>query len=205
MNRLFLAAIAITLAACGHTEKPANAVTLAGGSGPEWHPSSTATASLFTVRLDAKSTVKDAQKKIVSDMCASAVLVWGDLKATDRARAINIAIGDGPVVIDGFLICESDMESFLKLQLDNPKLKAGHGGSADLTWRAGQLFLKRKWSAGEVQLARLSPPPDNVFQKGEVLAALFSCQEPTALMADVLDALSRVPKVFLFGMYPLEG
>lgn len=199
MKRLLL--VCLTLAACAGkpTEAPSTATAT---SSSDWKPSSTTAASMLTITLDSKLTVREALPKLRGDMCFDAMLVWGDLRVPERARAVLVKFDGG--TLDGFVICESQAEEFLKLQLANPRLKAGHGGSSSLTWRQGQLFLRR-WTGAEVQLARLSPPPDNVFQKDEVRAALFYCQDQDALASDVFDALSRVPKVFLFGMFPLRA
>ena len=199
----WLASIALSIVACGGSPPPVEAPT-AAVSTSGWRASSTAERSLLTITVPAGTSVRDALPKLAAGgTCFDPMLVWGDLKAPDDSRPIEIHFDGG--VLAGFLICEHDSEAFLRLQVGNPKLKAGHGGSADLTWRDGQLFLKRRWGAGEAMLERLDPPPDNVFQKGEVLAALFYCKDPNSLAKDVFTALARVPKVFLFGMYPLHN
>ena len=173
---------------------------------PNWHASNTNERSLLTVTLDPRMSMRDAIGKLVNPSCSmGSLLVWGDLQATETARPTVVKFGSSGK-IEGFVICERESETFLKMQLANPRLKAGHGGAADVLWHDGQLFMKRHWGSGaEIPLARLDPPPDNVFQKGEVLAALFNCQDTNSLAADVFEALSRVPKVFLFGMFQLHS
>lgn len=170
-----------------------------------WKASSPSDASELVIRLDANKPWADAPAAIIGDMCPDAVLVWGDLIVDEsvRPRAIAISIGDAKV-LSGFLICNAYMETFLKMQTANPRLKAGHGGTADVKWHDGQLFMRRRWSAADIALGTLSPPPSDVFQKGETLAAIASCDDPRAAPAEVLGALARVPNVFLFGMFPLR-
>jgi hypothetical protein len=190
---------ALVLLACGGEPAPKTPPS-------NWHASTIDPASALHVRVDPKKSWKDAAIAIVGDGCGDAVLVWGDLTvdASVHPRAIEVAVDDDKPVVSGFLVCNADMEAFLKLQTLNPRIKAGHGGSADLKWREGQLFMRRRWSAADIALGKLDPPPSDVFQRGEALAALVSCEDPSAPPAEVLSALSRAPRVFVFAMFPLR-
>jgi hypothetical protein len=196
----------LLLLACSPA-RPAGS-TAAGGrpSASGWHASSPSDASPRSVRIDPGATWKAAATAILGDACRDAVLVWGDLVVDDalKPQAITIAVGDGAPVLSGFLVCESRMEPFLRMQTANPRLKAGHGGTADLKWRDGQLYMRRRWSAADIALGTLAPPPSGVFQHGEMLAAIVSVEDPKARPADVLAAVSRAPRVFLFAMFPLR-
>lgn len=189
--------------ACGGAEPGSK--TASGGSGnSNWHASTVEGAT--RVRVDPQKSWKDAASAIAGDGCADAVLVWGDLSvdASVHPRPVEIAVGDDKPVLSGFLICNADMEAFLKLQTLNPRIKAGHGGSADLKWREGQLFLRRRWSAADVALGQLDPPPSDVFQRGEALAAIVSVDEANVQPAKLLSAIARAPRVFVFAMWPLR-
>jgi hypothetical protein len=139
-------------------------------------------------------------------MCADAVLVWGDLVVEDalRPRAVAISVGDEKTIFSGFLVCSDRMEAFLKLQTLNPRIKAGHGGSADLKWRDGQLHMRRRWSAADIALGKLDPPPSDVFQRGEALAALVAVEDANVDPRALLSALANAPRVIVFGMFPLR-
>jgi hypothetical protein len=193
--------VMVALVACGGAE-PASKTTNDAAS--NWHASTVERAT--RVRVDPQKTWKDAANAIAGDGCADAVLVWGDLTVDESVhpRAVEVAVGDDKPVLSGFLICNADMEAFLKLQTLNPRIKAGHGGSADLKWRDGQLFLRRRWSAADVALGQLDPPPGDVFQRGEALAAIVSVEEANVQPAKLLAALSRAPRVFVFAMWPLR-
>ncbi len=187
--------------ACGGAEPGSKT---AGSTASNWHATNVDGAT--RVRVDPQKTWKDAANAIAGDGCADAVLVWGDLNvdASVHPRAVEVAVGDEKPVLSGFLICNADMEAFLKLQTVNPRIKAGHGGSADLKWREGQLFLRRRWSAADIALGQLDPPPGDVFQHGEALAAIVSVEEANVQPAKLLAALSRAPRVFVFAMWPLR-
>ena len=189
----------VAVAACGGNAQPAGTAEVSSAKS-DWHPSETTRA--VHIDIDRRSTLHDAQLKIIHDACQDAVLVWGDVRVEPGTRAVEVAVGG--TTLRGFLVCESGIEEFLKAQLGNPRLKPGHGGSADLQWRDGQLYMHRRWSAAQIPLGKLSPPPSDVFQKDEALAAIFTCEDAAAPVTDVFDALSRVPKVFLFGMYVLR-
>lgn len=190
--------------ACGTTTGASS--TSPNEARTDWGASTVSDASATHVTIDPQKPWKDATAAIAGDACPDATLVWGDLRVEEElhARAVSISIGDAKPVIRGYLICTASMEAFLKLQTLNPRIKAGHGGSADLKWRDGQLFMRRRWSAADIPLGRLSPPPSDVFQKGEALAAITSSDDPSAPPADVLTALSHAPTVFVFGMLPLR-
>ena len=157
------------------------------------------------VRIDATESFREATTAILGDACVDAVLVWGDVAVEPALEAKPVAIDVGGTrVLAGYLVCGAHMEDFLRLQTRNPRLKAGHGGSADLKWRDGQLWLRRRWSAVDVALGQLAPPPSDVFQRGETLAAIVSCEDAAAPAARVLPAIARAPRVFLFAMLPLR-
>ena len=185
--------------ACGGAEPAAKTTSTTSN----WHPSPIAGAT--PVHVDATKSWADAIAAISAFAGPDEVLVWGDLvvDASVPARAVAITVGDDKV-LEGYVLPESSMATFLKLQTMNPRFKAGHGGSADLKWRAGQLFLRRRWSAADVALGKLAPPPDGVFQRGEALAAIVSIEDPSAPTADVLAAIARAPRVFVFAMLPLR-
>jgi hypothetical protein len=172
-------------------------------TGSNWHPSTGDEASRLTIRIE-ESSWKDAATKIIGDMCSDAVLVWGDLVVDEsvRPRAVELAFDGGK--IDGFLVCGSSIEAFLKMQTANPRFKAGHGGSGDLKWREGQLHLRRRWSAADIALGQLDPPPEGVFQHGESLAGIVAIEDPSPKVGPMLSALSRAPRVFVFAMLPLR-
>ncbi len=202
--RATLAAIACLLVSCGAAPAPQELASPVARATADWHPSQVDAAKARRVALGASTTVREAQRAIIGSACSDAVLVWGDLVVDASAPAVAIALGDGAAVLSGFLVCEHEMEPFLRAQRDNPRLRAGHGGSADLKWRDGELLLRRKWSAGDAHLGTLAPAPEGVFQKGETLAAIFSCDDAKAKLPDVLAAIARAPGVFVFAMYPLR-
>ena len=169
-----------------------------------WHPSTGDEGSALAIRIDKGTTWKDAAAKIVGDMCADAVLVWGDLVVDESVHARTVVIDFDGGKLKGWLVCNSYMEAFLKLQTMNPRIKAGHGGSGDLKWRDGQLWLRRRWSAADIALGQLDPPPEGVFQHGEALAGLVAVLDPNPKTEAMLSALARAPRVFVFAMFPLR-
>jgi len=169
-----------------------------------WHPSTGDEGSSLTIRIDAGTPWKDAATKIIGDMCADAVLVWGDLVVDESVRPRTVVIDFDGGKLKGWLVCNSYMEAFLKLQTMNPRIKAGHGGSGDLKWRDGQLWLRRRWSAADIALGQLDPPPEGVFQHGEALAGLVAVLDPNPKSEAMLSALARAPRVFVFAMFPLR-
>jgi hypothetical protein len=195
MSRLLW--LALFLVACGGA--PPDAKTAS-----KWHPSTGDEGSALTIRIDPSTTWKDAATRIIGDMCVDAVLVWGDLVVDESVRPRTVVIDFDGGKIRGWLVCNSTMEAFLKLQTSNPKFKAGHGGSGDLKWREGQLWLRRRWSAADIALGQLDPPPDGVFQHGEALAAIVAIEDANPKPAALLSALSRAPRVFVFAMLPLR-
>jgi hypothetical protein len=140
--------------------------------------------------------------------CYKAVFVWGSLRAMEEARPMRVSAGGASLA--GFVVCEEGLPQFLAAQKDNPRLVGAHGGSADLRWGDGQLYLRRSWSgSAEAALGDLSADTSSVLQKGELLAAVF---DPHSVKADatgtaeaVVAVMARVPKFFLFGMWPLPA
>ena len=180
-----------------------------GGKTPEtsnssWHPSTGDEASALTIRVDPNAAWKDAVTKIVGDMCADAVLVWGDLVVDESVHARTVVIDFDAGKLKGWLVCNAYMETFLKLQTTNPRFKAGRGGSGDLKWREGQLWLRRRWSAADIALGQLDPPPEGVFQRGEAIAGIVAVEDPNPKTGSMLSALARAPRVFVFAMFPLR-
>lgn len=177
-----------------------------GGAGTGGAAKSAAPGNAAKIRVEAGEPWKDAATAILGDACPDAVLVWGDVKTDDtlRPRAVDVSVDDAKPVLHGFLICNALMEPFLRMQTSNPRLEAGHGGTADLKWRDGQLFMRRRWSAADIPLGKLDPPPSDVFQRGETLAAIVSVEDPNAPAGEVLAAIARAPRVFLFAMFPLR-
>jgi len=169
-----------------------------------WHPSTGDEGSALTIRIVPGTTWKDATSKIVGDMCADAVLVWGDLVVDESVRPRTVVVDFDGGKLKGWLICTAYMEAFLKLQTMNPRFKAGHGGSGDLKWREGQLWLRRRWSAADVALGQLDPPPEGVFQHGEAIAGIVMLEDPSPKTEAILSALARAPRVFVFAMLPLR-
>jgi hypothetical protein len=137
--------------------------------------------------------------------CYKGVFVWGSLRGMAEARPMQVSVGGASIA--GFVVCEEKLADFLAAQKENPRLVGGRGGSCDLRWGDGQLYMRRSWGNGEAPMGDLSSDENAVLQKGELLAAVF---DPLAAKADataraevVALALSRVPKFFLFGMWPL--
>jgi hypothetical protein len=141
--------------------------------------------------------------------CTESVFVWGDVRGVAEARPMRVTTsGDGAVA--GFVLCHAALPAFLSAQRANPRFQAGHGGSCELRWGEQQLYLRRFWAgSAEAPLGDLSADTSTVLQKGEVLAAIF---DPLVVKADatanagaVLPVLARVPRFFLFGMWPLPA
>ena len=196
---LRLVGLLLLVVACGATQGDAKT-----GAKSNWHPSTGDEGSALGIRIDPGTPWKDAATKIIGDMCADAVLVWGDLVVDESVRPRNVIVQFDGGKIAGWLVCNSYMEAFLKLQTMNPRFKAGHGGSGDLKWREGQLWLRRRWSAADIALGQLDPPPDGVFQHGEALAAIIAIEDPNPKTEAMLSALARAPRVFVFAMFPLR-
>jgi hypothetical protein len=190
----------VFLLACGGAQP----VAQTSSSSSHWRPSTGDDASARTIRIGADVPWKDAVTQIIGDTCADAVLVWGDLVVDESVQPRAVVIDFDGGKLRGWLVCNAYMETFLKLQTMNPRFKAGHGGSADLKWRDGKLWLRRRWSAADVALAQLDPPPEGVFQRGEALAALVAVDDPSPSPAALLRALARAPRVFVFAMFPLR-
>ncbi len=196
-----LAVALLLLAACGPAAPPPPAPP---ATAPSWKPNGHEGDAVRRVSLRPGGTVREAAADIGQGECPDAVFVWGDVNA-DRAitRPVILSVGTAELV-KGFILCERDMTAFLRAQTQNPRLKAGHGGTADLRYAEGQLVMHRRWSAGLIPMGDMSTIPDGVFQKGEVLAALIEVEHLSDPAATLLRALPNVPKAFLFGMWPLH-
>ncbi len=187
--------------ACGGAQGDAKTTS---ASSSNWHPSTGDEGSALAIRIDPGTPWKDAATKIIGDMCADAVLVWGDLVVDESVRPRAVVIDYEGGKLKGWLVCSAYMEAFLKLQTMNPRIKAGHGGSGDLKWRDDQLWLRRRWSAADIALGQLDPPPEGVFQSGEALAALVAVEATNPKTEAMLSALGRAPRAFVFAMFPLR-
>jgi hypothetical protein len=189
--------------ACGGVQGDAK-TTSTSSPNSNWHPSTGDEGSALAIRIDPGTPWKDAATKILGDMCPDAVLVWGDLVVDESVHARSVLVEYDGGKLKGWLVCSAYMEAFLKLQTMNPRIKAGHGGSGDLKWRDDQLWLRRRWSAADIALGQLDPPPENVFQRGEALAALVAVEAANPKTESMLSALARAPRVFVFAMFPLR-
>jgi hypothetical protein len=163
-------------------------------------------SSAARVRVEPLATCADAQKTIAAGGCPDAVLVWGDVRvdADVHPREVEVSLGDAKPLIHGYLVCKTYMETVLRLQAKQPRFKGRQGGSADVTWHDGQLFMRRRWSAADVALGTLDPPPKDVFGPDDALAAISSCADTGAVAEQVLPAMARLPTVFVFAMLPLR-
>jgi len=140
--------------------------------------------------------------------CRRPVFVWGSLRELADARPMRVSAQASSLA--GFLVCEADLPSFLAAQKDSPRLRGQHGGSCSVRFADGQLYMRRASSdLGEAALGDLSADTTEVLQKGELLAAIFdplaAPPEKAADAGPVLTVLARVPKFFLFGMWPLPA
>ena len=199
-----MAVMAGMATACGVGPKVDSAPPSPTATSGQWLRSEVDASKAVRVTLGASTFLREAQRAIAGSACPDAVLVWGDLVVDAAAPSVTIALAGAAATLSGFLICERDIELFLRAQRANPRLRSGHGGSADLKWRDGELLLRRKWSLGDAHLGTLATAPEGVFQKGEALAAIFSCEDPKAKLGEVLPAIARAPSVFVFAMYPLR-
>lgn len=156
------------------------------------------------VEATEKMMASDLGQKLLEGECADAMLVWGDVQV-DGDLGKPVSVHAGKTVIDGYLVCQgTNAEPFLRKQRQNPRMLGGHGGTASIHFRDGQLRMVRRWSAGEVPLGDLSTVPEGVFQKGEALAALVEIEADKAAALTVLPMLANLPKAFVFAMWPLK-
>lgn len=155
------------------------------------------------VRVDDDATLAKVAEKLLVGQCGDAMLVWGEVHVDgDVGKAVRVEVGSRPP-LEGFLVCQSSAETFLKAQTMNPRIKAGRSGTADVHFRDGQLIMRRRWSAGDVPLGDLSTLPPDVFQKGEALAALLDADDKTRASV-VIPMMVNLPKAFVFAMWPLR-
>jgi hypothetical protein len=159
-----------------------------------------------SVHLDPHATCKEALGTLATTApCPGATFVWGDLTVADLETTpvtVDVFVGEAKPPIRGYLLCGAAMEGFLRLQAHRPRFQGHHGGSADVVWQGGQLVMRRRWSAADVSLGTLDPPPTDVFNSADALAAIASCGDSGAV-EQVFPVLSRLPKVFVFAMLPL--
>ncbi len=151
-----------------------------------------------------KMTLADVATKLLVGECADAMLVWGDVSvAAELGKPVSIHAPSRS--LDGYLVCQAtSAEEFLRKQAKNPRMLGGHGGTANVHYRDGQLRMVRRWSAGEIALGDLSTVPEGVFQKGEALAALVELDADKAAAPLVVPMLANLPKAFVFAMWPLK-
>ena len=189
------------LVACGRAETTA----------PTGAPSAATMGSAFVatapkgptvVHVDADTTLGKVSEKLLIGQCGDAMLVWGEVHVdADVGKAVRVEVGSS--ALEGFLVCQSNAETFLKAQTQNPRIKAGRSGTADVRFRDGQLVMRRRWSAGDAVLGDMSTLPPDVFQKGEALAALLDVDEKTRASV-IVPMMVNLPKGFIFAMWPLR-
>jgi hypothetical protein len=191
------------LVACGRAET--TAPTGAPSAGPSDGSAFVATAprAPTVVHVDDDATFAKVSEKLLVGQCADAMLVWGEVHVdVDVGKPVRLEVGSRPA-LEGFLVCQFNAEAFLKAQTQNPRIKAGRSGTADVRLRDGQLVMHRRWSAGEVPLGDLSTVPPDVFQTGESLAALLEADEKTRASV-LVPMMANLPKAFVFAMWPLR-
>ena len=202
----FLAGVA--LAACGPGAAPAPSAPPIAEATSEWQ-SPRAKERTIRASVPAGATIGDLAAAMADSgskgglPCASPVFVWGDVRVPPSAQPITASAGGPP--LEGWLVCESEVEGILRAQRENPRLKNGRAGAADLRWADDHLLLRRSWSKGEAVLGDLSTEPEGVLQKGELLAVVFAVSDPSTPAARVSSALRRVPTYFLFGVWQVQG
>src|SRR5437762_13698262 len=108
---LRLVGLLLGVIACGGAQGDAKTTS---SSPANWHPSTGDEGSSLTIRIDSGTPWKDAAAKIVGDMCADAVLVWGDLLVDESVRPRTVVIDFDGGKIKGWLVCNAYMEAFLK-------------------------------------------------------------------------------------------
>jgi hypothetical protein len=191
------------LAACGRADSaaPTGAPSAVVADGSAFV--ATAPKGPTVVHVDDDATLAKVSEKLLVGQCADAMLVWGEVHVdADVGKPVRLEIGSRPA-LEGFLVCQSGAETFLKAQTMNPRIKAGRSGTADVRFRDGQLVMRRRWSAGDVLLGDMSTVPPDVFQKGEALAALLDADEKTRASV-LVPMMVNLPKAFVFAMWPLR-
>jgi hypothetical protein len=200
---VFLAALGVAACdGCHPADAPGDAP--AGSASIKTDYKATVPTAPRVVEATDKMTLADVATKLLEGECADAMLVWGDVSVDgDLGKAVSVH--GGAKSLDGFLVCQAtNAETFLRKQAKNPRMLGGHGGTANVHWRDGQLRMVRRWSAGEIALGDLSTVPDGVFQKGEALAALVELDADKLAAKSTLSALANLPKAFVFAMWPLK-
>lgn len=199
MRRILLLGV---LLACGRTDT--TAPSGAPSAGPVDGSAFVATAprAPTVVHVDDDATLAKVSEKLLVGQCADAMLVWGEVHVdADVGKAVRVEVGAR--ALDGFLVCQSNAETFLKAQTLNPRIKAGRSGSADVRFQDGQLVMRRRWSAGDVPLGDMSAVPKDVFQKDEALAALLAVDDKQRASV-LVPMMVNLPKAFVFAMWPLR-
>lgn len=201
MRRAWL--LCLGLVACGRAETTAKTVDPSSDATDGSAFVATAPKAPTVVHADDDATLGKVAEKLLAGQCADAMLVWGEVHVdTDVGKAVRLEVGSRPA-LEGFLVCQSSAETFLKAQTLNPRIKAGRSGTADVRFRDGQLIMHRRWSAGDALLGDMSTLPPDVFQKGEALAALLDVDEKTRASV-LVPMMVNLPKGFIFAMWPLR-
>ncbi len=198
----FLPIVAIMIAACHPSGTPGDGPAASSSIKTDYKP--TTPTAPRVVEVTGAMTLADVSTKLLSGECADAMLVWGDV-SVDAELGKPIRIKSGSVTLDGYLICQATgAETFLRKQAKNPRMLAGHGGTANVHYRDGQLRMVRRWSAGEIALGDMSTVPEGVFQKGEALAALVELEADKAAGGLLVPMFANLAKAFVFAMWPLK-
>lgn len=201
---------AVLMAACASEPPPPPKAALVPPPSQGWSSTPTSSPHALAVSVEPSAPLSEVARamsaKAQTDLsCVSAVFVWGDVRVD--AETARMTLKSGGTTLDGWLVCETQMEPLLVAQRANPRLKAAHGGSAELRYDGSRLLLRRKWTPGEAPLGMLEGDVSDVLQKGELLAVVFDAGRPESARAPsgpVVAALGRVPAHFLFGMWPLR-
>jgi hypothetical protein len=204
------ATLLVTLAlGCGATVQPVAAPSslpaVAGWRSPPADPNRVLDVAVAPdAPPDAISAAITERARKSGSTCASFVVVWGDARVDERAFAIRISAPHAEALC-GWLLCESDLLSFLAVQRKNPRIGGGAAHVGEVFWKEGQLSLRRTWSPAAAPLGDLSSVPEGVLQKNELLAVLFDQRGSDRAPAErLIDVFARVPRYFLFGIWPIR-
>lgn len=193
----------VLLAACARAETTAKTGATSSDAADGSAFVGTAPKDATVVHVDDDVTLAKVSEKLLVGQCGDAMLVWGEVHVdAGVGKPVRLEVGSRPP-LDGFLVCQSNAETFLKAQTLNPRIKAGRSGTASVRFRDGQLVMLRRWSAGEALLGDMSTLPPDVFQKGEALAAMVEIDDKTRASV-VVPMMVNLPKGFIFAMWPLR-